>query len=231
MPKPRRILPPELTEPLKPLQLGLLASEEYNKRALAERNREIFRRMVLLCDVYNIKPGPGAGLWLALKIDRDHSRGRPPRLTPQYVAKQFGRLESLRIACGIPAGPQAGWLVAYRLAQQHIQGFQEERRSRGRPQAYTQFELATLAGEIQRERDIGAKTVAEACQRIAARPPWKAWLKSRTSNWKSAKRGSWDTLRKAYAAMDKRLRAIGEDAYRYNQIAPMAEPAQLPTEE
>jgi hypothetical protein len=217
MPKHRRKLPPELTKPLEPLRLGLLADDDHKAQVLAGRNLEISLRMLLLADVYNIKPGPLAGQWLALKIDRDYSRGRPPRMTPQYVAREFGRLESLRVACGIPAGPAAGWLVAYRFAQQHIRGFQEERRSRGRPTAYTPFELAMLAGEVRRERMNGAKTITEACRRIARLPPWKAWLKSRWNPTKSSN-GSGDTLRKAYVAMDKRHRRVGEDAYRFHVL-------------
>jgi hypothetical protein len=177
------------------------------------------RRVEKLLTAYRIAPGPDAGLLLALLVSMRHARGRrPARLTAHYLARQFGKVESERIRRGIQAGPDAGYRLALEIA-----GSEARRLNPGRPRSWTEFELSVLAGEVRRELDAGARSITDACKRLAATPWWAMWLSPRSwdaPRWRksAAPRGGWDVLRKAYQNADPRLRKVGEHAYQFSKV-------------
>lgn len=86
--------------------------------------------------------------------------------------EQIRRMEALATRLCIPAGPDRWFLLALRLASEHVPELREEQ-SIGAPRKWHEYELAVLAAELERVKEAEGYTSNRAAARaLCQRHPW-----------------------------------------------------------
>jgi hypothetical protein len=133
--------------------------------------------------------------------------------------QEVAKLDLLREHYGIVAGPNQWQNLAIRLARECCPGFQDKA-SRGQPKKWDTGRLLILAGEFRRELDGGARNKAEAARRLAAREPWRSFMRRGRWSGKDKSRPPIPkpeiALLEQYDNLALRYRKVGEEAFLYD---------------